>query len=234
MSKHPNARKVLQHIDFDQIIRTCRPLIGDQRWQKLQQTADQRMGSIHLVLENPYDLHNAVACVRSAEVFGLLHIHIITTQPAAEHAKKISQSSIYWVQCHYHPDLATCLAALPKTAHLAGATVDATQTLAEVTVDRPLVLFFGNEHAGLSEAAKNNCHQLFSIPMTGFTESLNLSVSVGISLYDITQRRRQHCGTKEDISPDEKQQLMATYTLNSVSYRSLPGLFPEAFIKQSP
>ena len=63
--------------------------------------------------------------------------------------------------------------------------------LHEFDVTQKSALFFGTEKEGLSEEVMSHADGFLKIPMVGFTESLNISVSAAIIIQDITTRLRQ-------------------------------------------
>ena len=77
-------------------------------------------------------------------------------------------------------------------------------------------MVFGSEGFGLSEAASSGADGHFLIPMAGFTQSLNLSVSVALSLQRLAARRRQHLGTTGDLEDQERALLRAQWYAHSV------------------
>ena len=87
------------------------------RQQKLQRAASSRMTGLRIVLEDCEDVGNRAAILRTAEAFGLLHIHEI---PGAElktpngRAKKIgvAHSGQKWLRISVHSSAAECVAAL--------------------------------------------------------------------------------------------------------------------------
>jgi tRNA (guanosine-2'-O-)-methyltransferase len=91
--------------------------------------------------------------------------------------------------------------------------------LADVPVDRPLCLVFGNEQAGLSPRARAACDLLFRIPMHGMAESLNLSVAAGIALYALLDRRRAAIGAAGDLSAEQLADLRARWYAKAVDPR---------------
>ena len=108
---------------------------------------------------------------------------------------------------------------------VAGGTVDATVALSDVPVEKPLCIIIGNEQRGLSKSAQAACDIRYQIPMFGMSESLNLSVSAAISLYDTTSRKRQLLKCASDLTQDQQATLRAQYYLNSVSARLSEALF---------
>jgi tRNA (guanosine-2'-O-)-methyltransferase len=225
--KHHYQHTILAHYSPEAVIAAIEPLLLEPRINRVAEVLQNRLESIHLVFESPADVHNALAALRSAEAFGISHVHIINPDNEAMHAKTISQSAIYWINLHYYDSLTDFVATLPTNNRvLAGAKMDGDVPLAELPVEQPLYLFFGNEHRGLSEQAVTACNTTYHIPMQGMSESLNLSVSASISLYDTTQRRRELLAGQCDLSTDSYQLLKAQYYISSLSKRFLPNLFP--------
>ena len=133
---------------------------------------------------------------------------------------------MYWVNVHYYETLNEFLEFAKQAGILlAGGTVDATAALSNVPIEKPLCIIIGNEQRGLSEAAQSACDIRYQIPMFGMSESLNLSVSAAISLYDTTSRKRQQLKCASDLTQQEQSTLRAQYYLNSVSARLSEALF---------
>src|SRR4029077_18340757 len=88
-----------------------------------------------------------------------------------------------WIQLHRWATPAGAAAALHARGFRVYATrPDASVSIDEVDVSTPLVVMFGNEHAGLSDAALAVCDGALAVPMFGFTESFNLSVTVALAM----------------------------------------------------
>lgn len=225
--KDPRHKLVLSRYTPTHISKTIEPLILPPRLARIDGVLNTRLSSIHLVFECPSDVHNALAAVRSAEAFGLVHVHIINPDNQALYTKTITQSSVYWINLHYHKSLEDFLSSLPNAPHvLAGAVMDAPEPVESLPHPTPLYLIFGNEHRGLSASARHACHQQFRIPMHGMSESLNLSVSASIAAYVTTQKRREVLEHASDLTGLEREQLQAKYYLNSLSPQFLDKLFP--------
>ena len=110
---------------------------------------------------------------------------------------------------------------------MAGACVDGDVDLEALPVHEPICLVFGNEHAGLSDAAKAAMDLRFSIAMHGFSESFNLSVSAAISLYSVTRRRRASLGCAGDLGVDARREMTARYYASSVDARLVRAVVDE-------
>jgi tRNA (guanosine-2'-O-)-methyltransferase len=175
----------------EHISEVIQPYLTDARREKIERLLDGRLPQIRVAVEAPSDPHNAAAVVRTAEALGVLNVHVIATEGRALHAKGTTQGSYRWVRTHHHDRLESFLGdAELDGVEVYGAWMDAERTLSELPVDRPICLIFGNENRGLSPEARAACTGGFRIPMVGMSESLNLSVSAAISLYDVTSRHR--------------------------------------------
>ncbi len=212
----------------EHVAQTLQPYLTDPRREKIERLLDGRLPQIRVAIEAPSDPHNAAAVVRTAEALGVLNVHVIATEGRALHAKSTTQGSYRWLRTHHHATLAAFLAQLDGVA-VHGAWMDAPSRLDELPVDRPLCLLFGNENRGLSAEARAACAGGFRIPMVGMSESLNLSVSAAISLYDVTSRHRAAGAVRLD--PTVRAEMKARHYLDSVDDRlwsSLLGVPREA------
>ena len=223
--KNKQHRELLNQHHPSTIIDKLAPYVTDRRKQRIEAVLDGRLQRIQLALESPTDMHNAMAAVRTCEALGVGTIHIISPEGEATGARTISQGAMFWVDIIIHNDLAAFLAFISEqNLQLGGAVMEEGLALHQVAIEQPLCLMLGNEQRGLSAAAKTACDFLYHIPMHGMSESLNLSVSAAISLYDTTSRKRQALQQNGDLSTAEKIQWRANYYLNSVNARLIDGL----------
>lgn len=207
------------------IVRVLDPLLSDLRRARIEKVLSGRNKGLVIGLEEPWDPHNAAAVVRSAEAFGAGAVHVINASERILRTKRTTTGTHRWVRTRSHRSLEACFGVLREAGMtIAGACVDGTCELEELPVDRPICLLFGNENRGLTDAAKGACDLRYRIPMHGFAESLNLSVSAAISLYVTLGRRREHYGRDSDLSDAEIAQERARWYLNSVDGRTIQGL----------
>ncbi len=205
------------------IVETIRPYVTAARQAKIEGLLDGRLPTISVAIEAPSDPHNAAAVVRTAEALGVLTVHVIATEGRALHAKSTTQGAYHWLRTHHHAALPDFLAH-PTVADVAlyGAWMDAELSLEELPVDRPICLLFGNENRGVSPEARAACTAGFRIPMFGMSESLNLSVSAAIGLYDVTRRHRR--AGPVGLDPARRDAMRARHYLDSVDTRLWKGL----------
>ncbi len=227
----------------DALAQRLAPWVTEARRAKMEAVLEQRLASLAIAVENPYDPHNAAAVVRSAEAFGVATVHVINASRRVLRSKRLTTGTHHWVDLRTYrggkkveggefDEVGPALDAFFEVAgragmRVAGACVDGACALEELPVDAPLCLLMGNEHAGLSEAAKARCDLRFRIPMQGFAESLNLSVSSALSLYVTAGRRRAQLGRAGDLDDEQIARTRARWYLNSVDARTIRGLFAE-------
>lgn len=221
------------------MVRCLEPFLGsEQRRSRIEQVLLQRLASITLVLERPHDPHNGAAVLRSAEALGLLHVHVIEGEEAFGAKRKVSRGAHKWLNVHVHDRTEGCLGGLraagfklwaalppPLAGELRpgeGAAAESAPALqAAVGAERidartPVALVFGSEHVGLTPEAIALCHGRFHVPMFGFCESFNLSVSAALALAQVTAARRLALGRAGDLPRAARSRLRAAYYARSV------------------
>lgn len=204
------------------VIETLGPLLSDPRRARLEAVLAQRLGSVALGLEDLHRNHNGSACVRTAEGLGLIDIvaaELRNPFPLDEtlHNRRVTAHAHNWIELH-RLETADALVgwARARGMQIFGAGPRGTLTVEEIPVDRPLIVLFGNEAAGLQDETMAACDGVFRIPMYGFTESFNVSVSVGMALQSVSARRRQHIGAAGDLPAARMQRLLAEWMARDV------------------
>ncbi|MET0287758.1 MAG: RNA methyltransferase [Polyangiales bacterium] len=200
------------------------PLLAEERRNKIEQVLRGRLDSLHVAVERPADPYNAAAIVRTAEAVGALHVHVVASVEEALHARKTTQGSFNWLHTYHHATLDGLKVLQRRGVRLCGAMMDGALTLEELPIDRPLCLLFGNEGVGLSPEARAACDLTFRIPMYGMSESLNLSVSAALSLYDVARRKRAALGQPGDLVGERLMLERARYYARCVDARTLDAL----------
>lgn len=207
------------------VLDTLAPFVTAKRQQRIDAVLDGRMASVHVAVEAPSDPHNAAAIVRSCEAMGALGVHVVAAEGRALHAPATTTGAFRWVHTHHHDSLDAFLAhAREAGLRVAGACMDGEVPLGRIPLDAPLCLLLGNENRGLSHTARAACDLLYHVPMVGMTESLNLSVTAAVSLFDVMRRKRQ-AGQTGDLDPDARTRLRASYFAMSVDPRQLHARF---------
>jgi tRNA (guanosine-2'-O-)-methyltransferase len=153
----------------------------------------RRCGRLVIVVEDCFDPHNATAIVRTCDAFGIHRVVVTTSRNAFKINRKISQGSHHYVELPVFADIAAAYAQLRAegfrilVSDLKAGAVNGPERLKPVLAGQKLALVFGNEGAGVSAEASAGADGFFLIPMSGFPQSLNLSVSVAITAYTLRQ-----------------------------------------------
>ncbi|OGQ23980.1 MAG: hypothetical protein A2138_11875 [Deltaproteobacteria bacterium RBG_16_71_12] len=164
-----------------------------RRLARVLDVLERRLASVTVVMENLSDPHNVSAVLRTAEGLGLSELHVVEQPNKWEKNKAISKGAERWIEVVRHQGLARCLGDLSAQGFsLWAADVGpGCVPVDELPVDGKVALVFGSEHAGLSKRALSLTDARFTIPMAGFVESFNVSVSAALALWDVTSRRRR-------------------------------------------
>lgn len=187
-------------------------LLSTERVARIDQVLRHRLSSITAIVEETYDPHNAAATIRTAEALGLSDLHVAS--PRADfRAKGVTRGTDLWIDVHSWTSFSDCAQALRQRGFRVIATLpDAADDLSTIDLTGPVAVAFGNEHEGLSAQALAACDGAVRIPMFGFAESYNLSVSVALVLSQLGARRRAMLAPAEgDLAEERRERLRARW-----------------------
>jgi tRNA (guanosine-2'-O-)-methyltransferase len=203
---------LIERHGVDAVVAALRPLISDDRRVRIEAVLDARLSSLTIAIEHLYDPHNGAAAIRSCEAVGVSSMHVVEGAQRFHFAPKVTVGCHKWVDVHRYPDFAACALSLRRAGYtLYAAVPGARESLYGVEVRAPAALVFGNEHDGLTPDAVAACDRSFAIPMHGFSQSLNLSVSVAVSVHTLAARRREVLGRAGDLEPVRRGYLRARW-----------------------
>ncbi|MBZ9631878.1 RNA methyltransferase [Salegentibacter sp. LM13S] len=150
----------------------------------------QRTNHFTVATQDVYQLHNTSAVIRSCEVFGIQNIHVIEERKPKRIDREIAMGAQKWVDVNRYSTSKACIKELRAKGYQIVATTPygESTTLKDFDIEKPSAIFFGTEKDGLSEEILKEADCRLHIPMVGFTESLNISVSAAIILQSITSR----------------------------------------------
>lgn len=184
-----------------------------RRAARMRLVAGRRLAGLTVVLDGVHDPHNISAVLRSAEGFGLLSANIIGAPQELSPNRAITKGCEKWLNLRYYCSASECADALHAQGFelLAAVPDRAAQRLEEVDFSRKLALVFGHERNGITPELLALCDGRFQIRMTGFSQSLNVSVAAGISMYIGACARRRHFGDT-DLAPEQEEALVRKWT----------------------
>ena len=183
----------------EDVIRMLEPHLTDRRKQRIQDVLTQRITTLALGIENLHHSHNGSACIRTAEALGIHDIvaaELTNQYPLPHHDERavssgVSMYSDRWVDLHRVQSSQELIEwARSRGMRVFGTSPHAEMTVSQLSLESPLLVLFGNESEGLKPETAQACDGVFRLPMYGFTESFNISVSVGITLADLVSRLR--------------------------------------------
>ena len=179
-------------IDKIALLEYLEGFISENRKQRFLDVLKNRTKHFTIAMEDVYQMHNTSAVMRSCEVFGIQELNVIEQKFGKSIDKQIAMGAQKWVDIIEHENAVSCLKSLKAKGYQIIATTPHNESclIHEFDITKPSALFFGTEKEGLSEEIMNNADGYLKIPMVGFTESLNISVSAAIIIQDITNRLR--------------------------------------------
>ena len=168
-------------------------ILTDNRKEKFLKVLETRTKHFTVVVEDVFQMHNASAVMRSCEIFGIQELHVIEERYGKRIDKEIAMGAQKWVDIKTFDSVTDCVATLKKKGYQIIATTPHENDclMDDFDISKPSALFFGTERDGLSDEILKSADGFLKIPMVGFTESLNISVSAAILLQNITNRLRQ-------------------------------------------
>ena len=171
--------------------------INEERRERLRNILHQRTRHITVVLEDIYQSQNASAVVRTCECLGIQEIHVIENRHEYRLNPAVAQGASKWIDLIKYnragyDNTHACIEQLKQRDYriIAMAPAPAGKTVEQLDIRDKLALCFGSEDPGLSADLQTLADETVRIPIHGFTQSYNLSVSAGISLYTLDTNLR--------------------------------------------
>ncbi|MEX1238990.1 MAG: RNA methyltransferase [Cyclobacteriaceae bacterium] len=188
--------------------------VSDHKKGFVEKVLSGRTRYVTVVLENIYQSQNASAVVRTCECMGLQDVHIIEDTAKYHLNIRVLKGSYKWMNMEkYHAkhvsNTEICFKHLRSQGYriLVADPAEDGGSVDELDVSAgKIALVFGNELRGASAYSLQQADAKVRIPMFGFTESLNVSVSVAICLKTILGKLRQS-GASIGLSEEEKDLL---------------------------
>jgi tRNA (guanosine-2'-O-)-methyltransferase len=163
--------------------------VTENKRSRIREVLAERTRWMTIVLEDIYMPQNASAALRTSELMGLQDVYIVENRNAFEVNREVVKGSTKWLNLHQFNEedvfnTPNCLAHLREKGYkmAAASPHHGGSGPEDLPVDQPLAIWFGTEETGLTDAAIDAADYHMQLPMYGFTESYNLSVSVAMTL----------------------------------------------------
>ena len=197
--------------------------ITDERRQRFEEVLDFRTRHLTVVLEDIFQPHNASAVLRSCDLRGVQDVHIVENNYPYDVNPDVVLGSTKWLNLYHYNGRDFNTPEAFGRLHDRGYKIVATCphrddfTPDTLPLDQPVALVFGTEKLGLSDYAVENADMHVRIPMFGFTESYNISVSAALLLYTLTNRLHASTGIGWHLKEEERDELRLEWTRRTLN-----------------
>ena len=167
--------------------------ISEERKERFLEVLAKRTRFLTVAIEDVYQLHNTSAVIRSCDAFGVQDVHVVENRFGKRLDKNIAMGAEQWVDVHRYQTTTQCIEALKEKGYQIIATTPHNDfnLLADAKITSKTALFFGTEKEGLSQAVLEQADGFLKVPMVGFSESLNISVSAALIIQQLGDTLRK-------------------------------------------
>ncbi len=172
------------------------------------------------VIEGLANTGNVSAVMRTAEGLGFQPFHVINNGQKFKQSERISNGAEKWLSLWRWTDPLSCSHFLKKQGYrLVVSTVDDKAVpITDLDFTQATAIAWGNEAEGVSSTLLNEADQWCYIPMSGFTESLNISVAAAVSLFHIYEQSIKGQKANQQLRPEQETYLKALFYYRSVKH----------------
>ncbi|MFP4362584.1 MAG: TrmH family RNA methyltransferase [Spirochaetia bacterium] len=194
--------------------------VSNTRLEKINRVAEARTDKLVVVLEDIYYTQNMSAVIRTCECLGIQNVYVIGSIPYARVNKHVALGASQWVTLHrrHKEPKSGVLTELREAGYRLCTTslsADAVSIYDYNPIEQKTAVILGNELNGVSETALKHADVNLSIPMYGFSDSFNISVSAAIICSTFTDRLRAQ-GAEGLLSPDQQMELKLQWMKSSI------------------
>jgi len=193
-----------------------------RRKSLFDRVVSNRTRHITIVAEDTYQDHNASALIRNCDCFGIQELHIIEEINKYRLAKGMTQGSDKWVDLHYYSEFddntQVCIDRLKQNGYAIVATCphENEYLINDFDISKKSAFFFGREKTGLSQKVLDQADAFVKIPMYGFSESFNISVSAALVMDHLTAKLRKSKNIDWQLTNDEIIDLKIDWSIKTI------------------
>jgi len=196
--------------------------VTENRLALFKRVLAERTRYITVLLEDIYQSQNASAVLRTCDCTGIQDVHIVEERNEYEINSDVALGADQWLSLNYYNEgeknLESAIVALKKQGYRIVATSPHKEGVSPETFDLKqgkAALMFGTELNGLTDQAIELADEYIHIPMAGFTESYNISVSAAITLYSL-RKRLEVSSLQWKICEEEQSELLLNWLRNTI------------------
>lgn len=206
-----------------ELIEYLKQFVSEDRLSRFDEILDERTRHITVVLEDIYQAHNASAVLRSCDCFGIQDVHFIESKNRYKISTDVDMGASQWLTINRKesPEGKNTISYLNELKSKGYKIVATTPhekdcTLDQLDITQKTALVFGTEIDGITDAVREAADEFVRIPMYGFTESFNISVSAALCLYELSTRMRSNKDIQYKLSDEEREELWLKWLGNSI------------------
>lgn len=211
------------------------PFVSENKQRLFLEISNFRTHYLTVAIENVFQAHNASAVIRSCDCFGIQDVHIIENGNEYTISPNVAMGASKWLSIHRYNEKENNTVDGLNYLKSQGFKLVATSPhrfdyqLEDLPLDCKTAILLGTELNGLSDEAFQMADYTVNIPMYGFTESYNISVSAALIMYELT-RRLHDSNLPWKLSEEEKIDLLLQWTRRTVkSAEALEIAFEEIY-----
>jgi tRNA (guanosine-2'-O-)-methyltransferase len=196
--------------------------ITENRLSLFKKVLGERTRYLTVMLEDIYQSQNASAVLRTCDCTGIQDVHIVEQDNEYEINREVALGSNQWLSLHYYNEgtdnIYSGIQALKEQGYRIVATSPNKEGITPESFkleNGKAALLFGTELNGLTERALELADEYIQIPMVGFTESYNISVSAAITLYSL-RKRLEVSELEWQIGEEERNELLLHWLRTSI------------------
>lgn len=208
--------------ELTEIVEYLSGFVTEKRYEGFISVLNQRTNYISLALEDIYQPHNANAVLRTCDCFGIQDVHIIENQNQYQINPDVSLGSSKWLNLKFYNkkenNTLSAIESLRKNGYRIIATTPHNNdvNLEDFNLENgKFALFFGSELPGLSSLMLEHADEYLKIPMYGFTESFNISVSAAICLHHL-RFKLNRSNIEWGMNENEKTEILFNWLMQSI------------------
>ena len=209
------------------LIKFLSDFLSERRLALINQVLDNRTRYATVLLEDIYQSQNASAVLRTCEIMGIQDLHVVENRNNYFYNPGVAMGAGKWVNIYKYNKVENnsfeAMRILKSQNYRIVATVPAGKGISLEDFDLAkgkFAIVIGSEINGISQQILDNADELVTIPMFGFTESYNLSVSTAIILYQLIGKL-QKSNFDWHLSEEEKNVLKLEWLKASIKKSDL-------------
>ncbi len=196
-----------------------------ERYARVQETLNKRTKFLTVVLEDLSNPLNANACIRTLDCFGLQNLHVIENKHLFERDQRTSKGTVKWIDIFTYPkkekNTEKCLQNLKNQGYkIVSLSPHASKNVYDLDYSMPIAFVFGNESLGVTDKVVEMSDEFVKLPMYGFAESFNISVSVAMTL-QTARYQMENSGVNWQLSKKDKLKIYREWLPKAVNHSDL-------------